>query len=373
MKEQEIKNWIFLILFAIISFYLINNLTIIWTFISNLLKVFAPIILGGVIAFILNIPMTKIENLIKKKFKNKKYNTLIRIVSIIISLIIFISLIGLLLFLIVPELATNIESLINNIPSLVKDTENFLLQMLNKYPEIQINIKEIFMNLNTSKILSDTLNYILNSSLGFISSFISSLVTLFMGLIFAIYILIQKEYLSKCFKKLLYAFLNKTKVSKIIEVSKLSNKTFSKFISGQCLDAVILGTILFVVLSIFKFPYALLISVLTTITALIPIFGALIAMVVGAILIGINNPLHALAFIVIFQIVQQIEGNLIYPRVVGSSVGLSPLWTLLAITIGGNLCGITGMILGLPLASICYAFLRTSVNNKLKQKEIEVI
>ena len=133
-----------------------------------------------------------------------------------------------------------------------------------------------------------------------------------------------------------------------------------------------LGLILFVVLSIFKFPYTLLISVLTTVTALIPIFGALIAMVIGAILIGISSPLDALIFIVIFQIVQQIEGNFIYPRVVGKGVGLSPLWTLLAITVGGSLFGVIGMLIGLPLESIDYAIFRNNVNERIKKKEVSI-
>ena len=152
----------------------------------------------------------------------------------------------------------------------------------------------------------------------------------------------------------------------------MTNKTFSKFISGQCLEAVIVGILMFIAFSLFKFPYALIIAVLTAITALIPIFGALIAMVVGAILIGLNNPMQVILFIIVFLVIQQIEGNLIYPKVVGKSVGLSPIWTLLSITVGGNLFGIPGMLLGLPIASIVYAFIKSTVNNRLKEKQIEI-
>ena len=162
------------------------------------------------------------------------------------------------------------------------------------------------------------------------------------------------------------------KPKRILELGKLTNQTFTKFVSGQCLEATILGTIFFIVLSILRFPYALIISVLTTITALIPIFGAMIAMVIGAILIAIESPLQALIFIIVFLVIQQIEGNFIYPKVVGKSVGLSPMWTLLAITVGGNLFGIPGMLIGLPLASIAYALVKEIVNNKLKDKKIEI-
>lgn len=363
--KEEIKKWMFLILFAIISFYIINNIDIVWNVITFLLSVMSPFILGGILAFILNIPMTKIEKQLNKKIKNKKVS---RIISITLSILIFLFIIGFISFLIIPEVIESIEKLISNIPGLVNDAENYILNLLENHESVQIEIKEMFKSVNTSKILSNVLNYIVNGSLSFISSLISSLITIFTGIIFSIYMLSQKEYLIKCFNKLLNAFLDNKKYKKVQEICTLSNKTFSNFISGQCLDAVILGAILFVVLSLFRFPYALLISVLTCITALIPIFGALIAMAVGVVLIGITSPIEALLFIVIFQIVQQIEGNFIYPRVVGSSVGLSPLWTLLAITVGGNLCGILGMLIGLPIASICYAIFRNYVNDKIKER-----
>lgn len=368
LKKEETKKWMFLILFGVISYYIINNLGVVWSIIQTIFNVMLPFILGGVLAFILNIPMTKIENILNKKIKNKKIKPMIRIIAIALSLIIFLGIISLIAFLIIPELVESIELLISNIPSIVSDIESFILKLLNEHTDIQIELKEIFKSLNTSSILSDILNYIINGSLGFISSLVSSLVTIFMSIVFSIYMLTQKEYLINCFKKILNAFLNKKKTDKILEICTLSNRTFSKFISGQCVDAAILGGILFVVLTIFKFPYALLISVLTCVTALIPIFGALIAMVIGAILIGISSPMDALIFIIIFQVVQQIEGNFVYPRVVGASVGLSPLWTLFAITIGGNLCGIVGMLIGLPIASIAYALFRNFVNKRLENK-----
>lgn len=368
-NKEEMKKWMIIILFAIISFYIINNLEIVWNVLLFLIKVMSPFILGAILAFILNIPMTKIEKQLNKKIKNKKIS---RIISIIISLLIFLLIIGFVAFLIIPEVIESIEKLVSIIPELVNDTENFVLNLLKNHENVQIEIKEMFKNINTSKLLSNLLNYIVNGSLSFISSLISSLITIFTGIIFSIYMLSQKEYLINCFHKIITAFLDNKKSKKVLEICTLANKTFSKFISGQCLDAVILGTILFIVLSIFRFPYALLISVLTCITALIPIFGALIAMMVGVILIGISSPIEALLFILIFQIVQQIEGNFIYPRVVGSSVGLSPLWTLLAITVGGNLFGIVGMLIGLPIASILYAIFRSYVNNKILEKGVTV-
>jgi len=367
--REDFKKWMFLILFGVLSYFLVNNLILLWNIIVTIFNVFLPFILGGAIAFILNIPMTKIENFILKRVKNDKLKPLIRIVSIALSLIIFVLIIGSVLFLLIPELVENIESLISNIPVIVNDVESFVLNLLKDHAGMQEEIKEMFNNFNTSKILSNLLELVINGSVSFISSLVSSLVTIFMSIIFSVYMLSQKEYLINGFKKLINAFVSKKRSKKILEICTLANRTFSKFISGQCVDAFILGCMMFVVLSIFGFPYALLISVLTAVTALIPIFGALVAMVVGALLIGISSPIDALIFIVIFQIVQQIEGNFIYPRVVGSQVGLSPLWTLLAITVGGNLCGVVGMLIGLPLASICYAIFRSYLNDRINRKE----
>ena len=261
----------------------------------------------------------------------------------------------------------------NSIPILITKIENFILDLLDKYPDIQKEISNMFAQSgNVSDIISNILNYLINIAVSFISSLVSSFITLFTALIFSIYMLTQKEYLISGIKKVLYVAIDDQHANKLVEIGSLANKTFSKFISGQCLEAIILGCIMFVAFNLFRFPYALIIAVLTAVTALIPIFGAIIAMIVGAILIGINDPIQALIFVIVFQVIQQIEGNLIYPKVVGASVGLSPLWTLLAITVGGNLFGIPGMLLGLPIASVAYAIFKELVNNKIREKEIKI-
>ena len=370
----DLRKWIILILFTVMSFWVFNNLDIIINFINKLFNVFFPFILGGVIAYILNIPMTKIEKILKKVIKKDNKEGLIRTLAIVLSLLLFIIIIAFIAFLLIPELIENIENLIKNIPGVIDKVEVWLVDILDKYPDIQKQIIETFSNSehNVSSIVSNILNYLLSSAIGFISNLVSGFITFFTAVIFSIYMLSQKEYLIRCFKKLIYGYLKEDKASKVMEIGSLTNKTFSKFISGQCVEAIILGVIIFIALSIFRFPYALIISVLTAVTALIPIFGAIIAMVIGAILIGINNPIQAILFIVVFQIIQQIEGNFIYPKVVGKSVVLSPMWTLLAITAGGSLFGIVGMLIGLPLASVIYALIKESVNNKLKTKKIKI-
>ena len=371
IKKEELHKWIIIAFIAAIAYLIVNNLGSILSGILKLFSVLKPFVLGVVIAYILNIPMTKIEKLLKNKIKNK--DSLIRIISIVTSLLLFIGVISFIAFLLIPELVESIQLLMNNIPTLIEKCENFILTLLDKYPDVQAQIEKAFTRTgNTSDLVSNILNYVINRAIGFISSLVSSLITIFMALIFSVYMLTQKEILITGLKKLLYAFIKEKYVEKTLEVGKLTNTTFNKFISGQCLEAIVLGCLMFITLTIFRFPYALIISVLTAVTALIPIFGALIAMAVGIILIGIINPVQALLFIVAFQIVQQIEGNLIYPRVVGKSVGLSPMWTLLAITVGGNLFGIIGMLVGLPLASVVYSLIKTFVNNKISEKQLNI-
>ena len=371
---KELKNYIILILIGVFSYWGLNNLNILGNIIKTIYTVLLPFILGGIIAFILNIPATKIEKFLQKQNNKKQQNKgTVRILSIIISLLLFLLIIIFIAFLLIPELIESIQLLMNNIPSLMNDIETFILDLLDKYPDVQKQIKDMFTETgNMSQIVSNILNYIVNGAVGFIGNLVSSFVTIFTAIIFSIYMLSQKEYLIRGIKKIMYATMNKVHVNKLINIGTLANKTFSKFISGQCVEAIILGLIIFFVSVIFRFPYALIIAVLTTVTALIPIFGALIAMIIGAILIAITNPIQAIIFMIVFQIVQQIEGNFIYPKVVGKSVGLSPMWTLLAITVGGNLFGIPGMLIGLPLASIGYALIKETINNKLKEKDIKI-
>ena len=375
LNKKNMKKLMILITFGIGLFWLLDSIPAIVDFISHALKLLFPFILGGVIAFILNIPMTKIETFIKNKLKkkNSKSKFPIRTVSIILSLVIFVGAILLICFLLIPELIENIQLLLKNIPSFFANIENWVLELVDNYPDIQKQVEETFKNTtNFNDIMVTVLNYVINGSLNFVTNLISGLFTFFTAIVFAVYMLSQKEYLQRGVKKIMYAYMKKEYVEKIMSVASLANKTFSNFVSGQCVEVVILGSIFFVVLTLLRFPYVLIISVLTAITALIPMFGAMIAMIIGALLIAVTNPLQAVLFIIVFQIIQQIENNFIYPKVVGKSVGLASMWTLMAVILGGSLMGVTGMIIGLPLASILYAILREETNQQLENKKIKI-
>lgn len=373
LNKENIKKIIGIIAFGIGFYWILNNLDGALSFINKLFKLLFPFILGGMLAFVLNIPMTKIENFIKKKQKKKKSKLPVRTISIVLSLVLFIVFIAIIAFLLIPELVDNIRLLLSNIPKVINDIQEWIIDLVDNYPDIQKQIEKTFSSkMNFNDIIVSVLNYVINGSINIITSLVSSLFTLFTAIVFAVYMLSQKEYLISGIKKVMYAYMKKEHVEKILEIASLANHTFSKFISGQCVEAIILGCIFFVVLSLLRFPYALIISVLITITALIPMFGAMIAMVIGALLIAVTSPMKAIIFIAVFQVIQQIENNFIYPKVVGKSVGLSSIWTLLAIILGGSLMGIVGMLIGLPLASILYAILRSETNEKLRKKKIKI-
>lgn len=367
-NKEELKKWMILIVFTIGVYWLVNNLEIVFGIVSKFINVMSPFILGIALAYILNIPMMKIEKYLKSKLKQR---IPFRIISIILSLLILVLVIAFVAFLLIPELIENIELLIQNIPLLMEKVENFILSLLDKYPDIQNEIEMSFRdNTSINEFLMKLLNYVLNGSINLISNLVSGIVTIFTALIFAIYMLSQKESLIEKLKTFINTFIRKDYAKMIMEVGELSNNVFSKFISGQCVEAVILGVIFFVVLTIFRFPYALIISVLTTITALIPIFGAFIAMAIGTVLIAITNPVQALIFILVFLVIQQIEGNFIYPKVVGKSVGLSPILTLLSTIVFGDLFGIIGMLVGLPITSIVYFLIKNYASKKIEKRKV---
>ena len=370
-NDYSFIKTVLIVIIGILSYWCLNNLSVIFGVVSKLISVIMPFIVGFVIAYILNIPMKKFESILEKKIQDKP--KMVRMISIILSLLLMIVIVLIVLLLLIPELVENITMLIDSLSTFAKTAEAFIIDLFDRFPELQAQISGMFSQFSDiTKIVSNLLSTLVNSMVTFLSNLFSGFMLAFTSIIFSIYMLAQKEYLLRGCKKVIYAFLSNQKADKIIELSELINLTFAKFVSGQCLEVVILGTMMFIACSIFRFPYALIIAVLTTITALIPIFGALVAMVIGFVLIAISSPLKGLLFIVVFQVVQQIENNFIYPKVVGKSVGLYPIWTLLAITVGGNMFGVVGMLCGLPFASVIYVLFKQIVQEKLEKKKVVI-
>lgn len=337
-----------------------------------------PFILGGAIAFVLNVPMSFIERHLfpeERREKSKGMKKLARPVSMLIVLFAVTAVIGLVMFVVLPQLASTFAGLGKSIQAFIPQVQEWADQLFHNNDEIMNWVNSLEFDWN--KIMNAVIDFfrngagsVLNSTLTAARSIVSGLTTFFISFVFAVYILLQKEKLSVQAKKVLFAFARKGRAEATLEVLALTYNTFSSFLTGQCVEAVILGSMFVVTMTILKLPYALLVGILIAFTALIPIFGAFIGCVVGAFLIFMVDPVKALIFIVMFLVLQQIEGNLIYPHVVGSSVGLPSIWVLAAVTIGGNLLGIVGMLIFIPLVSVVYALFREIVYLKLKQRKI---
>ena len=378
-KDSQVVKGITIGAVLIVIYLALNNVTGILDSISYLAGLVMPFIIGAVIAFVFNVPMKAIEKGLNRLFDKrckKKHPRLIRVLAYMLTLILILAIIAGVLFVVVPELVNTIADLIGQVPTAVNNLINWLQVKLSAYPEYEEKLSSI--SINWDSVLSNVMNFlsivtkgIINGGIGAISGFFSGVTNFFIGFVFSVYVLFQKERLTAQCKKLMYVCLPESRADKIIEVLRLTNTTFSNFLSGQCLEACILGTMFVITLSILRMPYALLIGIIIAVTALIPIVGAFIGCIVGVILIMMTSPLKALIFVGVFLILQQIEGNLIYPHVVGSSVGLPGIWVLVAVTIGGNLFGIMGMLTFIPISSVCYALLRTYVNRKVEEKEID--
>ena len=391
-NKKNLHGLLLLVAFGVTLNFALQHLSLVRSGVGWILSLISPFLMGAAIAFILNVPMRAIENglfgrewsKVRKSSKKGRARRpspeeirlkIKRPISYILTLLAVALVIFVVMFLIVPELANTFKIIGKALPGFYTEVQGWIAVLSEKFPEaadyltgLQVDWKAL-----VEKVIDLVQNSgIFSSAFGAVSSLVSGVFDFFVGFCFSIYLLMQKEKLSLQCRKILYAWLPKEKVDYIVRVGTLSCVTFSRFLSGQCLEALILGTMFFISMTIFGFPYALLIGVLVAVTALIPIFGAFIGCAVGAFLILIVDPVKALWFVVMFLILQQLEGNLIYPRVVGSSVGLPSIWVLVAVSLGGSLMGVVGMLIFIPLCSVLYTLLRETVYARLKKRAITV-
>ena len=368
--KKNVKVILFVVFLSILFFCGLQKINVIINFIKLIVDIMMPFIVGCAIAFVFNVPMKRIEKILPKKLGKIK-----RPIAYVLTLILLLGILAFALFVIIPDLSKTIGSLALQVPKAVESVKQFFEEFMSSRPEIgqameSANINFDALGKQAMTILQNSASGILNFSVSIISDFIGGVFSAVISFMFSIYILMQKEKLARQAKQVVYSFVPMTIGDRLIRVMKMSNKTFSNFIAGQCLEALILGLMFFVVLSIFKFPYALLISVCITISALVPVIGAFIGCSVGCILIMMVNPMQSFVFAGVFLIIQQIEGNLVYPHVVGSSVGLPSIWVLLAVTLGAGLMGATGILIFIPISSVAYALFKECVLNRLKERKI---
>lgn len=377
LNRENMKKLMLLIAFTILLLVGVQRLDAVFGAVKFLWGIAFPFALGGAIAFILNVPMTAVEHWLFPKErigKSRLRQKLARPLSMILAILLVLGVISLVIFVVVPELGTTVVGLGASVEAFLPKAQEWLEDIFQNNEQIVTWIESLEMN--WEKAVETAWNFfrsgagsVLSSTMTVAKTIISAVTNFFIGSVFSCYVLLQKEKLGEQCRKLLRAVFPKKQVDYILHVCSLSHRTFSSFITGQCMEAVILGAMFFVAMSLLRFPYALLVGVLVAFTALIPIFGAFIGCVVGAFLILMVNPAQALGFIILFQVLQQIEGNLIYPRVVGNSVGLPAIWVLVAVTVGGNLMGIVGMLIFIPMVSVLYTLLREWMYRRLEEKK----
>ena len=371
MKRDIKKNIILIITYIALIFFVLVNFENILSILVYIINIFSPFIFGAIVAFVLNVLVNFIERKLFGKVKKKTWLKIKRPLSIAISVVLVIFIIVFIMNLLIPQLKNSVSLFTDSLPTYKED----IINIMNKFNLEETTIKKVSDYLdNFGKVITD---YIKGNSKDVITvttevatSLIAIISKAVIAIVFAIYIIAQKETLKRQFNKLMSAYLKPRTVNRINKYASMANTTFSNFVTGQCLEALILGSLCFLGMLILRLPYATTIAVLLGFTALIPVFGAFIGTFLGAFLILMISPIKAIIFVVFILVLQQIEGNLIYPKVVGKSVGLPGIWVLLSVTIGASVGGILGMLIATPLCSLLYILLRQAVNDRINSNKI---
>lgn len=379
LNQENIRKIKEIILFTAVIIVCLWKYETVLDILFFVLNILTPFILGGAIAFVLNVPMNFVQRHLfdeERIKKSKVLQKMARPVSMILVLIAVFGIVAIVMFILIPQLGETFANLGRSIQAFIPQLQEWAARLFNDNKEIMDTVNNLEFDWN--KIMDTGINFfksgagsVVDSTITAAKSIVSGLTTFFIAFVFAIYILLQKEKLGVQAKKVLFAFVRRGRAEATVEVLSLTYNTFSSFLTGQCVEAVILGSMFAVSMTILKLPYAILVGMLIAFTALIPIFGAFIGCGVGAFLIFMVDPMKALIFVVLFLVLQQIEGNLIYPHVVGNSVGLPSIWVLAAVSIGGSLMGVVGMLIFIPIVSVVYALFREIVYLKLKKNQID--
>ncbi len=382
VNKFSIKKIIMIALGLIIFYLAIKNIAVVISYIGTFISFFTPFILGAALAFIINVPMTKIEGFLFKKVpENPKTRlqrcakTLKRPVSMLIALVLVFGVIVIAGIIIVPQVASGLESLAEALPGAMDRLQDWISTNANKIDIVENLMNKIDIDLDSvGRELANTAKgwatAMLDSGFSTVSNIVNGIFEFVIGLVFAIYILLQKEKLGRQGKQIVYATFTEKTADKIMYITGMTRDVFKGFISGQCVDGIINAILFLIILSILGIPYAVMISIFSGFMAMIPIIGSFIGAGVGVIIVLIMDPSQVLYFIIMYIIVQQIDGNVIYPLIAGNSMGLPSIWVLMAVTVGGSMMGILGMILFIPICSVLYKLTRHYVLRRLKDNDV---
>ena len=376
IEKKTVRNLFFIAVGAIAFYWVLNETEQARNLWSSLTGMLAPFVLGAALAFIMNVPMRSFE----RQLKFIRNDGLRRALAIVLTLVAVVVIIAGVILLLIPQITETIRTLIPTLVDFFLRVEANFYDFLEANPELMKWLSETTdlksfdwasLIQKAASMIKNSLSVIATGAYSAVGGVANALVDLVIGIVFSLYCLARKEILARQGRRILYAFLPEGVTDEIIRILRLTNSTFSNFISGQCLEAVILGGLFALSMAIFKMPYIPLVSVLIAVTALVPIVGAFVGCILGAFFILVNDPFQALVFVAMFLVLQQIEGNLIYPKVVGTSIGLPGMWVLVAVTVGGELMGVAGMLVMIPISSVLYALLREYTTKRVKELEID--
>lgn len=374
LDKNTVRTLMLIIAFAVLFTALVLNIGTVWGALLAVLRVFEPLTVGFCAAFIINVPLGFIENRLFAPLNSRlgaRWQKVRRPLAIFISFCLVIGLVALLLGMIIPQLGRVIELIARELPGWAQTVTDWATPYLDALG-IKTSAEKPLINwTDVAGLITDSLNNVSESvatALSVTSQVIGTITTSVLGLIFSVYVLMGKERLARQAKRLLYAVMNTEAAHTVMRLCSMSFGAFSRFFGGQCTEALILGGLVFVGMSIFGFPNALMVAALTAALALIPVFGAFLSAVTGVLIQLIDDPVRAFWYLVFIIVLQQLEGNLIYPRVMGNAVGLPGIWVLAAVTVGGNAAGIAGMLVGVPVASVVYTLLREFVWDRLRAR-----
>ena len=376
IDKKTIKTLILGIMGCIFLYWFLNDMERVKAIAGSILSMLQPFLVGACIAFILNVPLRAIEKQIRRVPKLPADRS-IAILLTLTCMGLVVALVGRLL---VPQVQETVEIIAQQFPPFVSKVEKYIRHFLAENPQVE---QWLWENTDLEKLdwaalaqqgidlMGDTLGKVLGNTVDVVKGFISSVWNLIISVIFSLYCLGNKEQLSRQGRRILYSVLPERWADELIRIGRLANTTFSNFISGQCIEVLILGTMFAIAMTILRMPYVPLVSVLVALTAFVPIVGAWIGCALGAFFILVNDPMQALAFVVMFFILQQVENSLIYPRVVGTSVGLPSMWTLVAVTIGADIMGVAGMVMMIPICSVIYTLGSEFTAERVRLKGID--
>lgn len=366
--KSDLRAMMLLVAFGVVLFVGLMNLNVVFEALEYVVMIVKPLVYGGIAAAVINVLVSALEKGLTKLFKRwSPKEKLISTLSLILAFVVIFAVIAGIIILIIPQFASAVPTIVNSI----KANWGTISRFLNNLNIDATRVYDLITSSDMTSLLqklSSNIGNIFGAVLSAAGSITGGFMTALISLVACIYILAGKKSLGRHAKGVLYAYVDKRYADNISYFFVTLNRTFKKFLSSQCIDSCILGALLCITMLILRLPYAGVISALTVVLALVPYFGAFFSCVLGAFFIVLVSPKSALVFIIAFLVVQQIEGNLIYPKVVGSSVGLPALWTLLAVYVGGELFGVIGMILFIPVVSVIYTLLAANVKSRLARR-----